>query len=115
MPKRRNVIGVLDRRITLASQTTTTTEDGQPVESYQTYATVWGALREPRATEQREASAEREHLEREFEVRYDARFKVSDRLTFDGQTHDVISIRELPEYGRKVRQLIRARYLEDRT
>ena len=109
---KRDLIGRLDRRIEFHERTYPTAADGQRVEGYQLRGSCWARLMEPAGREDRQAAAKRERRIREFEIRYNADIKITDRLHFGTEEHDIIDIRELPQYGRRARMMVRAEYIE---
>jgi SPP1 family predicted phage head-tail adaptor len=90
--------GPMDRRITLQQATITYDALNTPTETWATLATVW-ASKEDLSDSERVAAAEvGAAMTTRFRIRYS--LKVSginpkDRLTFDGNTYEVVNTKEI--------------------
>jgi SPP1 family predicted phage head-tail adaptor len=90
--------GAMDRRIALQQATVTYDALNNPTETWATLATVW-ASKEDLSDSERVAAAEvGAAMTTRFRIRYS--LKVSginpkDRLTFDGNTYEVVNTKEI--------------------
>ena len=91
-------IGLLDRRVTIQSNTPTTDGAGQEVESWSTVATVWMGVKPQRGGERFQAHQVLGKAVTTFQARHRTDVTVLNRLQYNGQDWDIHDVREI---GRK--------------
>jgi SPP1 family predicted phage head-tail adaptor len=102
-------IGKLDRRIVIENFTEADNAHGEPIRTWNTFATVWAQYKDRTGQEAFEGDQYHAIRTGTFVIRW--RTDLTDtkyRIQFDGHTWDILSIQEL---GRKVGLLIRAQAL----
>jgi SPP1 family predicted phage head-tail adaptor len=87
--------GQLDRRVELQHRTLTRNAAGENVESYATYATVWGGKRDLRGREFFAAQQVNPEIQATWTIRWRDDVVTTDRLVVEGETFDIIHVGEI--------------------
>lgn len=101
--------GKLDRKITLQSLTVTRGAAGGAVNSFVDFATRSAEKVDTAGREFRAAGSLRAETTAVFRIRYLAGLTTRHQLVYESRAHDIL---EIKEEGRRVSQLIQARYTE---
>lgn len=89
--------GSLRHRLTLQSNTPTVDSVGGQVDSYATYATVWGSLRPMRGKELINAQQIFAEVDHKAVIRYNATIAPTNRVLFDSRIFEVLAILDWDE------------------
>ena len=90
--------GDLDRRISIERFTSTTSESGEPIETWANLATVWAKVEQQSGREFFSTVQEISERRVVFRIRWIEDLTVLDRVMCDGEAHDIHEVRRL---GRK--------------
>ena len=101
--------GRLDRKVTIQARTASRDDEGSPVVSYATEATVPCERVQYAGTQGVRSGAVRAEATLVLRIRYRSTLTEKHRLQFEGRTYDILSI---DEEGRRATQLVQARFTE---
>lgn len=109
--KKREMIGRLDRRITLLQETVNRGSSGGENLTYEELATVSARVEFPRIEREENEGARRTgFLQAEFTIRYRTDLDNVKRVRYQGKEYDIETVNELMEQRRCGYLLIRAIY-----
>lgn len=84
--------GKLNSRITIEQRTTTQDENGQPVETWTTVATVWAHIRHLGGLESIKADADVSILKASIRIRYRTGLDAGMRVVHGANTYDIETV-----------------------
>lgn len=87
--------GHLDRRIELQRRVLTQDAQGQQVQSFETYATVWAEKRDIAGREYFAAEAVQSQVTTRFRIRWRSDVLATDRIAYDAKSYDLEQIAEI--------------------
>lgn len=104
--------GRLDRKVTIQARTASRDDEGSPVVSYATEATVPCERVQMTGSEARRSAAVRADVNLTLRIRFRSTLTEQHRLVFEGRTYDIVAINE---EGRRATQLVQANFTEGAT
>lgn len=103
------VIGRLDRKITIQVATFVADSYGQPQATWVTHATTWAAIIIKKSVENFDAKQETSRKTTQFKIRYRKDLNTEMRISYNGDFYDISGIDEI---GRRSGLLITAEAIE---
>jgi SPP1 family predicted phage head-tail adaptor len=97
--------GKMDRQFTIDRASETIDDAGTPVQTWATFAAMWGELIENSTADSPQAEGSRTTASLTLKTRYIAGVTLEDRLTYQGTQH---RLTDLQEIGRREGLLIKA-------
>ena len=89
-------IGMMDRRITIQQDTTTTPDShGEPVPNWEDVATVWAYRKPLKGSEKQQSQQELAQAEYMFRIRYRTDITPKMRISYDGGIYDIVAVFEI--------------------
>lgn len=83
--------GRLRHRLQLQAVTVAQDDTGHPVETYTTYATVWGSLEPLSAKEMLGANQQNAELTHKVDIRYRDHIRATDRILFGMRVFEIVA------------------------
>jgi len=100
-------IGRLRHRLALQSVSTAQDEYGQPIETFATYATVWGMLEPLQARELLTAQQQNAEITHHAIIRYNSNVAITNRISFDSRTFEIVSLTNAMERNARIELLLK--------
>lgn len=93
-------------RLALQSVSRANDEYGQAIETFTTYATVWGSLEPLSARELIGANAQNAEVTHKAIIRYSTSVATTDRISFDSRAFEIASMMNIRERNHRMELLL---------